>query len=65
MRYNLVETEDWDEWQQNMIHFFKKPYVRDYWKTVTGRYAKSFQAFAGEMVSRLGESAGARERARA
>jgi len=55
VRYELVDTEDWEEWQQNMIHFFQKPYVRDYWKTVTGRYAKSFQAFAGELVARLGQ----------
>jgi hypothetical protein len=53
-RYDLLETEDWEEWQQNMVHFFKKAYVRDYWKTVTSRYAKSFQAFAGDLVARLG-----------
>src|ERR1700686_4704044 len=28
VRYQLLETEDWDEWQQNMAHFFGKPYVR-------------------------------------
>src|SRR5260370_12992045 len=62
MRYQLLETEDWEEWQQNMIHFFKKPYVRDYWKTVTGRYARSFQAFAGDLVARLGAERGSAER---
>jgi hypothetical protein len=58
MRYQLLETEDWEEWQQNMVHFFSKAYVRDYWKMVTGRYARSFQAFAGELVVRLGAERG-------
>lgn len=50
VRYNLLDNEDWDEWQQNMTHFFSKPYVRGYWKIVAVRYAKSFQAFANELV---------------
>jgi hypothetical protein len=53
VRYQLLETEDWEEWQQNMIHFFSKPYVRGYWSTVAGRYAKSFQAFANDLVKRI------------
>ena len=52
-RLKLLETEDWNEWEQNLIHFFKKPYVRGYWKTVSTRYAKSFQVLANEVVSKL------------
>jgi uncharacterized membrane-anchored protein YhcB (DUF1043 family) len=51
VRYRLLDTEDWDEWQQNMIHYFGKPYVRGYWNTVAGRYAKSFQTFANDLVA--------------
>jgi hypothetical protein len=51
VRYNLLDTEDWEEWQQNMIHFFGKPYVRGYWNIVGGRYAKSFQTFASDLVA--------------
>ena len=54
VRYRLLDTEDWDEWQQNMAHFFSKAYVRGYWNTVTGRYAKSFKAFANDLVARIG-----------
>jgi hypothetical protein len=54
VRYQLLETEDWEEWQQNMIHFFSKLYVRGYWTTVAGRYAQSFQAFANDLVARIG-----------
>ena len=53
VRLNLLETEDWDEWEQNLIHFFQKAYVRGYWKAVVGRYAKSFQAIANELVEKL------------
>jgi len=53
IRLKLVDTEDWDEWEQNLIHFFKKPYVRGYWKTVATRYAKSFQALANELVVKM------------
>jgi len=65
VRYKLLDTEDWEEWQQNMVHFFSKPYVRGYWNTVVGRYARSFQTFANDLVasvvagdesSRLGKS---------
>src|SRR5450631_1305240 len=24
VRYQLLETEDWEEWQQNMLHYFSK-----------------------------------------
>lgn len=54
LRYKLLDTEDWEEWQQNMLHFFGKPYVRGYWNTVAGRYAKSFQTFANDLVGRIG-----------
>ncbi len=53
VRLKLLETEDWDEWQQNMIHFFRKPYVQGYWKAVAGRYAKSFQALANELIEKM------------
>jgi hypothetical protein len=53
VRLKLLETEDWDEWEQNLIHFFGKPYVRGYWKSVAGRYAKSFQARANELVAKM------------
>ena len=53
LRYSLLETEDWDEWQQNMTHFFSKPYVRGYWPTISDRFAKSFQTYADDLVSKL------------
>ncbi|OAI46543.1 hypothetical protein AYO44_11170 [Planctomycetaceae bacterium SCGC AG-212-F19] len=53
VRYGLLETEDWEEWQQNMSHFFEKSYVQGYWKSVVGRYARSFQAFANHLVSQM------------
>ena len=53
VRYQLLETEDWDEWQQNMAHFFSKAYVQGYWNTVAGRYAKSFQTFANDLVAKI------------
>jgi hypothetical protein len=54
VRYKLLDTEDWEEWQQNMAHFFGKSYVRGYWTTVAGRYARSFQTFANDLVARIG-----------
>lgn len=53
VRYKLLDTEDWEEWQQNMVHFFSKPYVKGYWNTVSERYAESFQTFANDLVSRI------------
>ena len=50
-RYKLMDSEDWDEWQQNMTHFFSKPYVRGYWPTIAGRYAQSFRSFANDLVT--------------
>jgi hypothetical protein len=52
VRYGLLDTEDWDEWQQNMAHFFSKPYVRGYWPTIAGRYARSFRAFADDLIAK-------------
>lgn len=52
IRYKLLDSEDWDEWLQNMIHFFSKPYVREYWAVTSTRYARSFQAFATERLMR-------------
>ena|SRR5579862_5776257 len=54
VRYKLLDTEDWEEWQQNMQHFFSKPYVRGYWNTVAVRYARSFQSFANNLVASMG-----------
>ena len=51
VRFKLLDTEDWEEWQQNMIHFFSKPYVRGYWNIVAGRYARSFLKFANDLVA--------------
>ncbi|WP_020475367.1 hypothetical protein [Zavarzinella formosa] len=53
MRLKLEESEDWDEWEQNLIHFFRKSYVRGYWKTVSTRYAKSFQTLANDLVVKM------------
>jgi len=53
VRFKLLDTEDWEEWQQNMVHFFSKPYVWGYWNTVAGRYARSFQTFANDLVARI------------
>lgn len=54
VRYKLLDTEDWEEWQQNMVHFFSKPYVRGYWNLVAERYARSFQTFANDLVVNIG-----------
>lgn len=53
-RLKLLETEDWDEWVQNMNHFFTKPYARGYWGRIAGRYSLSFQVLANELVGKLG-----------
>jgi hypothetical protein len=53
VRYRLLDTEDWEEWQQNMAHFFSKPYVRGYWLTIAERYARSFQAFAKDLLAKM------------
>jgi hypothetical protein len=53
VRYQLLDTEDWDEWQRNMAHFFSKPYVRGYWLTIAERYARSFQAFARDLLGKM------------
>lgn len=50
VRYRLLDSEDWDEWQRNMAHFFSKVYVRGYWPTIASRYAESFQRFANALV---------------
>jgi hypothetical protein len=51
-RYGLLETEDWEEWQPNMAHFFGKAYVRGYWQATRDRYAKSFRDYADQLVAR-------------
>jgi hypothetical protein len=61
VRLKLLESEDWNEWEQNMLHFFGKPYVRGYWKAVRERYAKSFQARANELVEKM-ESGDSRDK---
>jgi hypothetical protein len=52
MKFNLADTEAWQEWQQNMAHFFSKAYVRGYWESVAGSYAKSFQTFVANLVAK-------------
>jgi hypothetical protein len=52
IRYKLLDSEDWDEWQQNMAHFFSKPYVRGYWPTIASRFARSFQTFAADLLAK-------------
>jgi hypothetical protein len=52
-RYELVETEDWDEWQSRMVHFFGKPYVCGYWQATQDRYARSFRNFVQGLVSTM------------
>jgi hypothetical protein len=54
IRYNLLDTEDWDEWRQNMAHFFSKAYVRGYWPTIAARFARSFRTFANDLVAKMG-----------
>jgi len=53
VRLKLLETEDWEEWQQNLLHFLRKPYVQGYWKTVAERYAKSFQSLVMELIENM------------
>lgn len=51
IRYQLLHSEDWDEWKANLRHFFEKPYVQGYWKSVSHRYSQSFQKFISETIS--------------
>lgn len=51
IRYQLLHSEDWDEWKANLQHFFEKPYVQGYWNMVSARYSQSFQKFICEMNS--------------
>ena len=51
VRYSLIDSEDWDEWHQNMAHFFSKPYVQGYWLTISARFARSFQGFVAELMA--------------
>jgi hypothetical protein len=53
VRLKLLETEDWEEWQQNLLHFLRKPYVQGYWKIVAERYAKSFQSLVKELIENM------------
>jgi len=52
-RLKMLETEDWEEWEQNLIHFLGKPYVRGYWKEVANRYSHSFQGLANTLVAQI------------
>ncbi len=45
-RYDLLDTEDWEEWRQGMAHFFEKIYVCGYWQKSRLRYAPKFRDFA-------------------
>jgi hypothetical protein len=54
VRYDLLDTEDWEEWQQGMAHFFAKPYARGYWQASRERYGRRFRAFADGLVARTG-----------
>jgi hypothetical protein len=61
VRLRLLESEDQDEWNQNLIHFLSKPYVRGYWQSVADRYAKSFQKVVNELVKQI-ESKNAKDK---
>jgi hypothetical protein len=52
-RLRMLETEDWDEWEQNLLHFLRKPYVRGYWNSVAGRYARTFRVLVDELCGRI------------
>jgi len=52
-RLNMLESEDWDEWEQNMRHLFQKPYVRGYWRAVSARYSNSFQTLVNLLVAKI------------
>ena len=51
-RLKMLQTEEWEEWEQDMIHFFSKPYVSGYWKVVCQRYAMSYRTMVNEMLSK-------------
>jgi hypothetical protein len=53
-RCELLSTEDWEEWQQNMAHFFGKAYLRGYWRATQVRYARSFREQVGALIARAG-----------
>jgi hypothetical protein len=56
VRYNLLDTEDWDEWQHQMAHFFAKPYVRGYWRVACDRQARRFRDFIDSLMESTGHS---------
>jgi hypothetical protein len=53
-RCELLSTEDWEEWQQNMAHFFGKAYLRGYWRATQVRYARSFREQVDALIARAG-----------
>lgn len=52
-RLHLLETEDRNEWMQNLLHFLCKPYVQGYWKVVAPRYSSSFQALVNSLLLQI------------
>lgn len=52
-RLKMLETEDWEKWENHMIHFFRKPYVRGYWQSVAERYARGFQNLVAELMLKI------------
>jgi hypothetical protein len=54
-RYGLESKEDWQEWQQNLAHFFQKPYVQGYWRQVRDRYAARFRQFVDHQFAAKAE----------
>src|SRR5262245_27897528 len=55
VRYKLLDSKDWDESQRNMAHFFGKPYVQGYWKSVAQRYSNDFRVFVNALIERMAE----------
>jgi hypothetical protein len=59
VRYDLLETEDWEEWRQNLLYFVGKPYVRGYWEATRPRYAESFRRYLDGLLAGAGPAGSA------
>jgi len=53
VRLQLLGTEDWEEWEQNLLHFLRKPYVKGYWKKVANRYAGGFHMLINDHLRKM------------
>jgi hypothetical protein len=54
VRYDPLDTEDWERWQKDRAHFSGKPYAQGYRQAVRDRYTRCCRDYADGLVSRWG-----------